>query len=85
MGFYTIVTQTLQKQGLKCPHRRRRSGLPIRKGLHGTVASKHFAFKGLRTNKHLKFIDLYLAYSSRILEELPLIKASDLSSSFVGK
>lgn len=49
------------------------------------MASKHFAFKGLRTNKHLKFIDLYLAYSSRILEELPLIKANDLSSSFVGK
>lgn len=35
-------------------------------------------------NKHLKFIGLYLAYSY-ILEEFPLIKANELSSSFTSQ
>lgn len=74
----------MQIYGFRCSCRIRFSGLLIRKGLHRTVAPKHFAFKGLRT-KHLKLIGLYLAYRSRILEEFPLLKTNDLSSSYISK
>lgn len=77
-GYVEIRFQGLRSGRIRC------SGLLIRKGLHGTEAPKHLAFKGLRT-QHLKLTGLYLAYRSRILEEFPLIKTNDLSSSYINK